>query len=399
MSSSARRQDAKTARRTAAKAAAATVVVAALLVGTSACGSGSDSSKRASTTGSASTVNEKLAGGPDAGPPVPTDGTTTFFDTFDGRAGDPPDRNEWVPYLGPGKNAELQYYTDNKNAQLDGQGNLVLTARKEDVPGTKCPRSFHDQHIETCHYTSARLSTKSKFSQQRGRFEAAVETPIGNDEANGGGVWPAWWLLGRNNRDHTQGAPAQGEIDIDENIGQRSNTFGYLHGPTWGMFGWELTKTGKLPGVDLNAFQKFAVDVEPDRITWYINDTEIASVTPQALKAAGKGDKWVADQPFYGILNLALGGGWAKDPKAGLLPKQMKIAWVRMSCPNGIDKVDGNPMNEAGKEAWTDGDESIWDTKRIMCKTSPATGTTEPTGNSPPPSGSGAPPSASSSGQ
>lgn len=48
-------------------------------------------------------------------------------------------------------NHEWEYYTQRpENARVDDEGNLVITARKEEYKGS--------------HYTSARMNTKGKFS-------------------------------------------------------------------------------------------------------------------------------------------------------------------------------------------------------------------------------------------
>lgn len=58
---------------------------------------------------------------------------TTFADEFNGPAGSPVDTSKWR--VETGNNHEYQYYTTRtQNAAMDGQGNLVITARREN-PG------------------------------------------------------------------------------------------------------------------------------------------------------------------------------------------------------------------------------------------------------------------------
>ncbi|NED87736.1 licheninase, partial [Streptomyces sp. SID11233] len=112
-------------------------------------------------------------GAPTTPPPLPADpdySKLVFNDDFDGPAGRAPDASKWVPETGPGPNNELEYYTDNKNAALDGAGNLVLEARKEETPGSACPRDPLTGS-GTCQYTSARLNTYGKFKFTYGRVE------------------------------------------------------------------------------------------------------------------------------------------------------------------------------------------------------------------------------------
>ena len=62
-----------------------------------------------------------------------------WSDEFNGPAGTPPNPKYWTHEIGDGAlngitgwgNGEFQYYTDSTdNAALDGDGNLVITARK-----------------------------------------------------------------------------------------------------------------------------------------------------------------------------------------------------------------------------------------------------------------------------
>ena len=291
---------------------------------------------------SGSSVGGKLAGA------ATSPAVVTFEDNFDGPDGAPPDSAKWIPKVQtPGQRGAtgIQYYTANKNAFLDGDGHLVIQARKESQ--SACP----DPYFTGPCYTSARLSTKGLFSQQGGLFEARIKMPIGNSPTAGGGLWPAWWLLGRNNRKW----PGQGEIDINEGTGQQSLTHGFFH-TQGGSFGGDLT----LPGLDLNEFHTFAVDVEPTEITWYIDGTQVQRVTRAAFERDHPTAAWVADQPWYLILNLAI-GGWPGPPSASLaFPKAMVVDWVRASCPNGT--------LPAGPE---DPNPTLRDQKRVRCASSP----------------------------
>src|SRR5690606_37856544 len=84
-------------------------------------------------------------------------GDLVWSDEFDGAAGSAPDPANWNHELGDHGwgNGELQNYTDSReNSALDGDGNLVITARQEADGG----------------YTSARMTTQDKFEQAYGRF-------------------------------------------------------------------------------------------------------------------------------------------------------------------------------------------------------------------------------------
>ncbi len=111
--------------------------------------------------------------------------TLTWADEFN-TPGAKPDPARWGYDIGGGGygNAELQYYTDRtQNVSTDAGGHLVITAIKENLPGSGC-------WYGACQYTSGRILTKNLFTQQYGRFEASVKLPAGQ------GMWSAFWMQG-----------------------------------------------------------------------------------------------------------------------------------------------------------------------------------------------------------
>ena len=135
-----------------------------------------------------------------------------WHDEFDGAKLDP---SKWVYVVGGNGfgNRELEYYTDRPRNLYLKNGMLVIEAVKEDYRGADgTGRGF----------TSARVNTQGKFAQTYGRFEARIKVPSGL------GIWPAFWMMG----DVAVGWPANGEIDIMENIGREpSRVHGTVHGP------------------------------------------------------------------------------------------------------------------------------------------------------------------------
>ena len=101
--------------------------------------------------------------------------TLVWSDEFNGAVESPVDSAKWVFDIGGGwGNNELEYYTNStRNASMDGNGNLVITAIKETLPRRN--RCWYGQ----CQYSSARLKTVGKFEQAYGRFEARIKIPLG----------------------------------------------------------------------------------------------------------------------------------------------------------------------------------------------------------------------------
>ncbi|MFJ6850758.1 family 16 glycosylhydrolase [Streptomyces sp. NPDC091271] len=267
---------------------------------------------------------------------APAAAALTFSDDFDGPAGSAVNGSKWQIETGDNvSNHERQYYTaGSNNAALDGQGNLVITARKENPGNYQC-------WYGRCEYTSARLNTAGKFTTTYGRVEARMKIPRGQ------GIWPAFWMLG--NDIGQVGWPNSGEIDIMENVGFEPGTVhGTLHGPGYsgsGGIGAGYTLPGGQAFAD--AFHTFAVDWSPNSITWTVDGTVYQRRTPADLG----GRQWVFDKPFFVILNLAVGGYWPGDPDASTsFPQQLLVDYVRVSSDSGQPGGGGGPITGlAGK--------------------------------------------------
>ncbi|SOD67570.1 Beta-glucanase, GH16 family [Streptomyces zhaozhouensis] len=252
--------------------------------------------------------------------PEPTDVRPTevvFVDDFDGAAGSPVDSSKWQ--MDPGdnaSNAELQYYTEGTdNAQLDGEGNLVITATEEGAANHQC-------YYGTCEYTSARMNTSSTFAAEYGRVEARIKLPQGQ------GIWPAFWMLGSD----FPGVPwpDSGEIDIMEMVGHEPGTVhGTVHGP--GYSGGEgIGASYSLPNGEIFAddFHTFAIDWAPDSLVWSVDGQVYQELTPADLG----GDAWVFNKPFFMILNVAVGGNWPGPPDDSTsFPQQMVVDYVSVT--------------------------------------------------------------------
>nr|WP_202490259.1 lectin [Streptomyces sp. SID8381] len=255
---------------------------------------------------------------------------STFSDTFDGPAGAAVDSGKWQLETGDNvNNHERQYYTSGtKNAALDGQGHLVITAKRENPANYQC-------WYGTCQYTSARLNTSGKFSAQYGHVEARMKIPRGQ------GMWPAFWMLGT---DIGQvGWPNSGEIDVMENVGfEPSTVHGTIHGPGYsGSAG--IGAPYSLPNGQAfaDAFHTYAVDWAPDSITWSVDGNVYQRRTPADLG----GKTWVFNKPFFLILNLAVGGYWPGDPDGSTsFPQQLVVDSVSVTTsdtPSGGKAIRG----------------------------------------------------------
>ncbi|OQR65575.1 licheninase [Streptomyces maremycinicus] len=266
-------------------------------------------------------------GDPLPAPPLPSDPATpprlVWSDEFDGAAGGKPDPSKWRADPGTGPNNELEYYTDHRNAALDGSGHLVMEARKEVTAGSSCPRDPLSGST-TCQYTSARMNTGATFQFTYGRVEARIKVPKGN------GLWPAFWMMGA---DFLTGRPwpYNGEVDIMEVLGKDVKTsYSTVHAPAYnggGGIGAPYTLPGNADFSD--DFHTWAADWNSKGITYSLDGrTVFALDKDQVERTRGP---WIFDHPHYMILNLAVGGDWPGPPDAGTpFPSRMLVDYVRI---------------------------------------------------------------------
>ena len=274
----------------------------------------------------------------------PPPGPLVFDGTFNGPAGSPPNPAQWTPKIGTPNGCaedeakrcigpkELQYYTDNQNTALDGQGDLVITAKRQVTPAGRDSNGNVDPkfscYLSDCQYTSARLSTKSPtggylFTAQGARFEARIKL------AEGVGAWSAFWLLGANPKTW----PAQGEIDIAESQGGNAGTpvSSVVHGAAKDSLK-KFSCCGAPPAATnlasnfYSEFHTYTVDQTATTLTFYID----GKLWWQAKSSQFPEGEWIYDQPWYMVLNLAVGDYGGTPPSTGGFPKQMIVNWVKV---------------------------------------------------------------------
>ena len=240
--------------------------------------------------------------------------TLVWNDEFDGTQLDP---EVWFFESGDGSqygipgwgNNEHQWYLPD-SAELDN-GVIVITAREESQSGKD--------------YTSARINTRDRFAFTYGRIEARIRLPGGQ------GLWPAFWLLPQ---DFAYGGwAASGEIDVMEAVnlgGAGGNTVhGTLHyGGEWpnNVF------TGESYGVPSDAtadFHVYALEWDATGMRWYVDGVLYAMQNAWYSTSAPYPAPF--DQPFYILLNVAVGGNFPGAPNAGTeFPVTMEVDYVRV---------------------------------------------------------------------
>lgn len=216
------------------------------------------------------------------------------------------DEKVWHYELGDGcpnicgwGNNERQSYTKKNHAI--SKGNLTITAKKKGAV-----------------YTSTRITTKGKKEFQYGRIEARAKLPIGQ------GIWPAFWMLGSNI--NTAGWPKCGEIDILEYIGKEpQHVYTTLH--TQSNHGDNGNgKKSFFPSVE-EGFHLFAVEWTKDKMEFYVDDQLVYQFSPDVKDET----TWPFNQPFFIIVNMAVGGNFGgPEVDDAIFPQQFVLDYIRV---------------------------------------------------------------------
>jgi beta-glucanase (GH16 family) len=241
-----------------------------------------------------------------------------WSDEFDGTNINP---SYWTFETGTGTNGwgnnELQYYTNrSENAKIEN-GMLVITARQESYAG----RNF----------TSARMKTQGKKSFKYGKIEARMKLPVGK------GSWPAFWMLGDNIT--FVGWPKCGEIDIMEHINSDPSVYGTIHYDDNG----HVSKGGNT-STDVTQFHVYSIEWDSNTIKWFVDGRQYYFV--YIVNGVNSTEEF--HNPFFIILNLAIGGNWPGNPDGSMqFPISMYVDYVRVyELVTDVEKIGTEISNE-----------------------------------------------------
>jgi len=230
-----------------------------------------------------------------------------WADEFDGSSVNLDNWNFVLWDAGRVNNEWQKYVEDTANYKLE-DGKLYISATKigENEKGG---------------YVSTRFNSKGKKEFKYGRIEFRAKMPGGR------GVWPALWMLG-SNHDEVHW-PKCGEIDVMEYVGFMPDTTHnnvhtqYQHGVT------DFHGTVPLETAE-EEFHNYGITWTKDSIKFYVDSPD--NVTNTYAPEVKTPDNWPFDQPFYLIMNLAIGGDWGgkKGVDETIFPQTMVIDFVRV---------------------------------------------------------------------
>ena len=242
-------------------------------------------------------------------------------------------RDDWnVELHDPGwVNNELQSYVDSPENIYLQDGNLVLKP-VENVS--------EDGSVS---YTSGRINTQHKHDFKYGLFEARVKVPEGQ------GFLPAFWMMPTDENLYGQW-PRCGEIDIMEVLGNNTDTsYGTIH------YGNPHSESQGSYTLDEGSFSEeyhvFDVEWEPGKISWYVDGKLIHTEDNWYSATEGQGEITYPapfDQPFYIILNLAVGGNWPGNPDdtTDIKNSAYYIDYVKVYQKDSYDENVTKPIEE-----------------------------------------------------
>jgi len=205
-------------------------------------------------------------------------------------------------------NNEWQKYVENSNNYKVENGKLYITSTKtgENIKGG---------------YTSTRLSSQKKQEFKYGRIEFRAKM------MHGKGTWPALWMLGSNHDE--AGWPDCGEIDIMEYVGFQPNTIhNNIHTKD------DNGVTNNKASLNLKSaeeeFHTYGIIWTNDTIQFYIDSPNNIKNTYSPINRTA--ENWPYDQPFYLIMNLAVGGTWGgrEGVDGSIWPQTMEVDYVRV---------------------------------------------------------------------
>ena len=247
--------------------------------------------------------------------------------------GDSLNRDDWnVELHDPGwVNNELQSYVDSPENIYIEDGSLVL----------KPVETVNEDGSVS--YTSGRVNTQNKHDFKYGLFEARVKVPEGQ------GFLPAFWMMPTDENLYGQW-PRCGEIDIMEVLGNDTDTsygtihYGNPHSESQGSYTLEK-------GTFSDEYHVFDVEWEPGKISWYVDGKLIHTEDNWYSATEGQGEVTYPapfDQPFYIILNLAVGGNWPGNPDetTDIANSAYYIDYVKVYQKDSYDENVTKPVEE-----------------------------------------------------
>lgn len=207
---------------------------------------------------------------------------------------------------------QLQDYTNSTANIRISNGKLIIQALNQSENGSP--------------YTSARLTTEGIHNFTYGKMDIVAENPAGD------GTWPAIWLMSANQPyakyPTVNGVDPyynSGEIDIAESTGaQPGQIYSILQSQDSNYYASRENDNIVTVPTYATAFHDYGVEWTPTSISFTLDGTVTYTLN--------KNHEWnysewpyTSQNPFYLVINLAIGDGWVGHVNNASLPATMQI--------------------------------------------------------------------------
>ncbi len=204
-------------------------------------------------------------------------------------------------------NNEKQCYTDAKENLFikDNQLHIIATLSNE----------------SPCKYKSARINTLNKKHFQYGKFVIRAKMP------NGKGSWPAIWFLGTSLKEHHVRWPLCGEIDLVEFAGNKPGSISSaIHTETYNhKINTHKGKRISLPTAS-DEFHDYELLWTKSSLIFSIDGKSYMTIEKQEIDTE---KEWPFDQPYFLIINLAVGGWYGGEIDDKTFPFELIIDSIK----------------------------------------------------------------------
>jgi beta-glucanase (GH16 family) len=193
-------------------------------------------------------------------------------------------------------------------------------------------------------YHTAAVASRGKraFDDQTPyRLCTSAKLPGARSDGDQQGVWPAIWMLPNNGSagcvDRMTRDPDMGEMDLLEMLNG--------DGVVWSTYHWMRRSLGchlanasldpshqsrfaktPLPPDWESTFHEFAVERSTSHVAYAIDGSVVFNESAEEIGSS------LSHEPFYVILNTAIGGSWPGEPSASTrLPVELLVDYVRVA--------------------------------------------------------------------
>ncbi len=231
-----------------------------------------------------------------------------FSDEFDG---DEVDDSKWYTRV-RGTSVWNRFIADDPRVAYLEDGNLVLLTIPND-----------DLESDDVAMLSGVKQTSKSYGLLHGYVEVRAKTTPHT------GNFPAIWMMPM---DQSDGWPVCGEIDIWETIDAANTAYQTVHS-NWtynlGNTSSPQNSTSETYNMD-GEWHTYGLLKESDKLTWYVDGTEVFSYAKSTSDDAIDNGQWPFDKEFYLILNQSVGNGsWASNYD-GTFTYMTRFDWARI---------------------------------------------------------------------